>query len=402
MFEQLYTSPVAVVRHHSGPLLKERLAFLTHLRDQGYMTNGLRKKARSLLVIARALGVPSRPRKAVTLNEVKRKTAKHKDPYLYGLAVRWFQFTGRLQQRPTPLTPCAKKIKAFADYMEHEAELSPPTISTRCWYVTRFLDRLHVKGGSLHRIAPHRIDMAFQKMLESEGYSRVTVQSCATALRAFFRFAEARGWCRKGLAGTIRSPRVFSQASLPLGPSWDDVRRLLAMTEDDQPHNIRARPMLMLLAIYGLRRGEVNRLRLEDFDWEHEAFRVVSSKTGRVRTYPLVRSVGNAILRYLREVRPRSSHREVFLTLHPPIRPLRNTLSEMVSDRLQSLHVSAPHYGPHALRHACATRLLAAGLSLKEIGDQLGHTYPNSTRIYAKVDLVGLREVADFDLGGVL
>jgi len=74
---------------------------------------------------------------------------------------------------------------------------------------------------------------------------------------------------------------------------------LLAMTEDDQPHNIRARPMLMLLAIYGLRRGEVNRLRLEDFDWEHEAFRVVSSKTGRVRTYPLVRSVGNAILRYL-------------------------------------------------------------------------------------------------------
>ena len=139
MFEQLFTSPVAVARHHSGPLLKERLAFLTHLRDQGYMTNGLRKKARSLLVIARALGVPSRPRKAVTLNEVKRKTAKHKDPYLYGLAVRWLQFTGRLQQRPAPLTPCAKKIKAFADYMEHEAELSPPTISTRCWYVTRFL-----------------------------------------------------------------------------------------------------------------------------------------------------------------------------------------------------------------------------------------------------------------------
>ena len=159
--------------------------------------------------------------------------------------------------------------------------------------------------------------MAFQKMLEPEGYSRVTIQTCATALRAFFRFAEARGWCRKGLAGTIRTPRVFSQASLPLGPSWDDVRRLLAMTEDDQPHNIRARPMLMLLAIYGLRRGEVSRLRLEDFDWEHEVFRVVSSKTGRVRTYPLIRSVGDAILRYLQEVRPRSSHRELFLDPAP-------------------------------------------------------------------------------------
>ena len=78
------------------------------------------------------------------------------------------------------------------------------------------------------------------------------------------------------------------------------------------------------------------------------------------------------------------------------------SLWELVHKRLQSLHVSLPHYGPHILRHACATRLLAAGLSLKEIGDQLGHTDPNTTRIYAKVDLVGLRQVADFDLGGVL
>ncbi len=304
MFEQLYTSPVAVARHRSGPLLQERLAYLTHLRDEGYMTNALRRRARNLLVIARLLGMASRPRTTVTLNEVKRKTIKHPDPDLYGLAVRWLNFTGRLQQRPTPLSPCEKKIKAFADYMEHEAELSPQTISSRCWYVRRFLDRLLVKRGSLRGIDPHRIDMAFQKMLEPEGYSRVTIQTCATALRAFFRFAEARGWCRKGLAATIRAPRIFSQTSLPLGPSWEDVRRLLAMTEDDQPHNIRARPMLMLLAIYGLRRGEVGRLRLEDFDWEHEVFRVVSSKTGRVRTYPLIRSVGDAILRYLREVRP--------------------------------------------------------------------------------------------------
>jgi integrase/recombinase XerD len=159
----------------------------------------------------------------------------------------------------------------------------------------------------------------------------------------------------------------------------------------------------MLFAIYGLRAGEVIRLRLEDCDWEHEVFRVVSSKTGRVRTYPLTRSVGDAILRYLQEVRPRSSYREVFLSLHPPFRPVSNlSLWELVRNRLRSLEVSLPHYGPHALRHACATRLLAVGLSLKEIGDQLGHMNPDTTRIYAKVDIVGLREVADFNMGGVL
>jgi site-specific recombinase XerD len=400
MFDQLFTSPAAVARHRSGPLLKERVAFLAHLADQGYARNGLRERAQGLLVIAQILGLTSRPRKAVTLNEVRRKTANRR--CLYQLAVRWLQFMGRLQQPPAPLAPCAKKIKAFADYMEYEAELSPVTIYHRCGRVRRFFERLRVKGGSLHAITPHRIDTAFQEMLEPGGHSRETIQGCATALRAFFRFAEVRGWCRKGLAGSIRAPRVFSQASLPLGPSWDDVRRLLAMTEGDQPHNIRARPILMLLAIYGLRRGEVSRLRLEDFDWEHEVFRVVSSKTGRVRTYPLTRSVGDAILRYLQEVRPRSSHRELFLSLYPPFHPVCSSLGVMVRNRLRSLHVTLPHYGPHALRHACATRLLAAGLSLKEIGDQLGHTDPDSTRVYAKVDLVGLREVANFDLGGVL
>jgi site-specific recombinase XerD len=379
---------------------EERLAFLTHHANQGYSRNTLRKEANSLLLVAQMLELASQPRKLLRAAEIKHKMANRR--HLYPLARRWLQFIGRLRQPPIPLTPCAKKINVYADYMEHEAELSPETIYSRCDWTKRLLDRLHVKDGCLHKVTPYRIDMAFQEMLQSGGYSRKTIQGCATILRSFFRFAEARGWCRKGLAASIQNPRVFSQTSLPLGPSWEDVRRLLAMTEGDKPSDIRARPILMLFAVYGLRRGEVGRLRLEDFDWEHEEFRVVSSKTGRVRTYPLTRSVGDAILRYLQEVRPRSPHRELFLSLRAPIRPLHRSVTDVVRERLESLHVRLPHYGPHVLRHACASRLLAAGLSLKEIGDQLGHVNPESTRIYAKVDLAGLRKVADFELGGVL
>jgi len=235
MFDQLFNRPVIVARHREGPMLEERLAFLAHLDEEGFCRSVLQKRARDLLAIARMLGFAGRPRKALTVAEVKRKVA---DQRLYRLATRWLQFMGRLQQRPAPLTPWAKKIKAFADYMEHEAELAPATIYGHCWYVRRFFDRLHVKDGSLHKITPHRIDMAFQKMLDPGGYSRETIRTCATALRAFFRFAEARRWCRKGLAASIQNPRVFSQASLPLGPSWDDVRRLLAMTEGDRPSNM--------------------------------------------------------------------------------------------------------------------------------------------------------------------
>jgi site-specific recombinase XerD len=400
MFDTLFNYPAVILRHRTGPLLEERLAFLTHLANQGYSRRQLRRKANDLLRIAQILGLASRPQKAMTCDEIKRKTANQRR--LYSLASRWLQFMGSLQLRPVPVTPIEKKIRAFADYMENEEELAPTTIYTRCWFVRQFFDQLHVKGGSLHKITPHRIDMAFQKMLAPGGYSRNTIQTLAYALRAFFRFAAIRSWCRKGLAESIQSPRVFSQSSLPLGPSWGDVQRLLAITEGDRRHNIRARAILMLLAVYGLRAGEVSHLQLEDFDWEHEVFRVVSSKTKQVRTYPLTRSVGDAIVRYLQEVRPHSSYRELFLSLNAPFHPVYKSLWSLVASRLRSLHVSLPHYGPHVLRHACATRLLATGLSLKQIGDQLGHADPNSTRIYAKVDLAGLRQVADFDLGGVL
>lgn len=399
MFDQFLKSPSALTRHRTSPLLKERLAYLTHLANQGFAQSTLQRVASELVALVKRLGLVHLSRKAITREELQ--TQMGNQLQLFQLALRWLRFLGRLQQQPVSLSPCEREIRAFVRHMKHEAS-RPETIRTTLGCVTRFLDRLEVKSGSLHEITPDRIDMAFQKLLAPGRYSRSTIRGCTARLRCFFRFAESRGWCRKGLAVSIRAPRVYSQSSLPQGPSWDDVRRLLGMTEGDKPSNIRARPILMLMAIYGLRKGEVSRLRLEDIDWEHEIFHVTSSKTGRVRAYPLLRSIGYAILRYLKLVRPRSSHREVFLSLRAPFRPVNTSLWLMVGFRLRALRVSLPHYGPHALRHACATRLLASGLSLKEIGDQLGHTDPDSTRIYAKVDLVGLRQVADFEMGGVL
>jgi site-specific recombinase XerD len=89
--------------------------------------------------------------------------------------------------------------------------------------------------------------------------------------------------------------------------------------------------------------------------------------------------------------------------LKAPLRPIGSgALYDLVSDRLQALDVTLQHHGPHALRHACAARLLAQGLSMKEIADHLGHRKLDTTRVYAKVDLAALRQVADFDIGGLL
>ena len=170
-----------------------------------------------------------------------------------------------------------------------------------------------------------------------------------------------------------------------------------------RPVDIRNHAILLLLAVYGLRRGEVARLHLDDVNWEDEVLHVVRPKQRCTQHYPLVTSVGNAIVRYLKEVRPRCEHREIFMTLHAPIRPLLPaSITPIVHSRLTAIGVSLPRSGAHCLRHACARHLLATGFSLKQIGDQLGHRSASTTMHYAKVDLDGLRQVAEFDLGGVL
>lgn len=245
-------------------------------------------------------------------------------------------------------------------------------------------------------------DVLVQKV-QAQGYARTTIRRWATCLRPFFRFAVRHHWCRRGLADGIRAPRLYRHEGLPIGPSWNDVQRLLAAAEGDRPADLRTRALLLLLAVYGLRSGEVTALRLEDFDWEREVLTVPCGKRQKPRIYPLCRPVGDAVLRYLCEARPRSERREVFLTLVAPFRPLSDAaLRDLVSARLHALGLALPHYGPHVLRHACATHLLSQGLSLKEIGDHLGHQSLESTRIYAKVDVATLRGVGDFSLEGRL
>ena len=300
---------------------------------------------------------------------------------------------------PAPVDHCKSWLAEFDDYMRNDRGLSAATRRGRRSVITRFLGKMVAAGDSPAVLTIRDVDAFLQSLGEQGGHSRASLQMVAGCLRAFCRYGATRGWCRNGLAEAIKSPRVYSLDSLPTGPSWEDVKRLLALNEGNKPADIRARAILMLLAIYGLRAGEVRQLRLDDFDWQRELLSVSCSKTRRTRIFPLSRPVGDAVLLYIEQVRPRTDHREVFLTRSG--RPLKD-IYMIVSPRLRQLGVTIPHHGPHALRHACATHLLAEGFSLKQIGDQLGHQNPDATRVYAKVDISGLRKVADLDLGGLL
>lgn len=270
--------------------------------------------------------------------------------------------------------------------------------------IDNFLRQVCVHNRGLADLTCSDIHQAISRKAGRNHSARSTIQVYVSDLRTFFRYAEIHGWGAPGLAGTIAAPRIYRGETPPTGPSWVDVQRLLAATQGDRRAEVRARAILLSFAIYGLRVSEVCRLKLEDLDWYNELLTINRSKQQRrTQTYPLSQTVGEAILRYLKEVRPTCPSREVFISLKAPIGPIsRGAIGWLIADRLRALDLPLKHHGPQALRHACATPLLAEGLTLKEIGEHLGHRSSEATSHYARVDISSLREVADFNLGGLL
>ena len=229
------------------------------------------------------------------------------------------------------------------------------------------------------------------------------MRSAALALRIWFRHCEAKGWVGAGLAAAILVPRIYREESIPIGPTWDTVARLITGADGDTPLQRRNAAILRLLAIYGLRSGEIRRLQVQDIDWASHRISITRSKSARREILPLESSVEHAISRYVRNARPHSDHSTLFLTVRAPFRPLSTSaLYDLVASCIPATDRPRKGCGPHGLRHACARHLIEAGLSFKEVGDHLGHRSPDSTRIYAKVHLAALRVVALEDLGGLL
>ena len=416
MFEELFTGPIALARQHASPFPEERRQFLRHLKDLGYTRNSLHAVACELVVIVRHFDLSSQnavdiavvgrvARRWATAHSRRRgraTTALAARSFRYW-AEQWLRWWGRLTQ-PAPVAPPPYQdlLDAFTTYMRDERGLTSASIRSHGWKTKTFLAWYWPQGRTFAEVTIQDVD----DFLTAKGHatwSRRSVAVAVQALRAFFRYAEHARHCCTGIAATITGPRRYDRETLPSGPGWADVEAIITGLATDRAVDIRRLAALLLFATYGLREGEVAGLTLDDLDWEHEVIRIRQVKRHDVQTYPLSKEAGVALLRYITDVRPRGPWREVFLTLQAPHRPISCAgLYHLASRALCARGLRLRHHGPHALRHACATRLLSQGLSFKDIGDHLGHRSADATAVYAKVDGPSLREVARFDLGGVL
>ncbi len=217
------------------------------------------------------------------------------------------------------------------------------------------------------------------------------------AMRSFLRYAQFRGDVAPELVAAVPAVAAWTTTpQLPKAIAPEHAQLAIDSCDVDTATGLRDRAVLLILARLGLRAQEIIALQLGDCDWDRGLLQV-RGKGGRVGVLPMPVDVGQAIAAYLERGRPLTVDRHLFLRSKAPIRGLRpggGGVGSIVCGALRRAKVDAPHRGSHQFRHALAVRMLQGGASLQEIGEVLRHRSPQSSSIYARVDLEALRPLA--------
>jgi site-specific recombinase XerD len=293
------------------------------------------------------------------------------------------------------VSPTRRMSDEYRRFLAKERGLNAVTIGHYARHIDRFLSE-HFGTGRLRLSQLAVRDVAGFVQRQAHGHGRGHALSVVTGLRSFLRFARYRGYIETDLG--LALPRVanWKLAGLPRYLPREAARQVLAHCEQTTATGRRDYAILLLLARLGLRGAEVVELRLEDIDWRKGEVTVRSKKGGAWVRFPLPADVGQAMAGYLEKGRPHCSCRNVFVRIYAPCRPLAHSgvVSRIVRRALERAGVESPGKGAHTFRHTLATDLLRNGASLEEIGRVLRHKNPDTTAIYAKVEIEALRQLA--------
>lgn len=304
------------------------------------------------------------------------------------LFIAWLRIEGVLvpEVRPPSLEETWPLLAAYSRWMREQRGLNESTIALRQPIIVDLLEMLGddpatytaavVRGFVLVRAAPH---------------GRGRAQAVASATRSFLRYLVATGQCPLGLDHAVPGFANWQLAATPRYLSGPDLARVLAACDGDE--RLRDRAIVLLLARLGLRASEAAHLRFAQIDWTRATL-TISGKMRREERLPLPQEVGDALLAYIKQARPRAATERLFLTDIAPIVPLsRVAVKCLVRRALDRAGVEGPHRGAHVLRHTAATAMLAGGASLAGVGAVLRHRSPSMTAHYAKVDFGLLSEI---------
>ena len=410
MIKQFFPASATRERLFVGPLANDIDRFAAMLASRGYARSTARDKLRLLGHLSewlrqRKLGVADLDERLIDRfrrHRVRRGRVDRATVPTCRALLAFLRESGRVLVLDEVIEHSALDRLAydFAHYLTRERGLAPATLLNyvpiaRCFLRERF-------GG-----APPRLDELSPRdvhqfvLRQSRIVSRKRAQLIVSALRSFLRYLYVRGDITTELAAAVPTVASWRLTELPKALPPAQVERLLHSCDCRTPGGRRDYAILLLLARLGLRAGEVVAMILDDIDWESGVV-TVRGKGARHEPLPLPQDVGEALVDYLRHARPRCDTRRVFVRLHAPRCGFASScaIEDVVHRALARAGLDPAFKGAHLLRHSLATRLLKHGASLAEIGELLRHRRPETTQIYAKVDLASLRALVQPWPGG--
>jgi len=409
MIERHFPDPLAQQHLYDGPLGPYVDGFADHLTTQGYAEATAKGKLRLIAHLSRWLERHDLPLATLDEESVEQFLAnpgpiqvRRGDARTCRMLLDYMRELGRI---PPPAevvdnTPLGRIETGFTHYLVAERGLSGATVINYSPTVHRFLEE-RFGAGEVELNELSAPDVHRFLLRQAPRVSRGRAKLMATALRSFFRFLRQRGDITSDLASAIPATTNWRLTGLPLSLGPEEVEALLASCDQDPALGQRDYAILLLLARLGLRAGEVVALTLDDLDWDTGTL-IVRGKGKRQERLPLPQDVGEAVASYLRGSRPHCATRRVFIRLQAPHCGFSSSVAidNVVRRALERTGLDPEQKGAHLLRHSLATRLLNNGASLEQIAQLLRHAHPQTTEIYAKVDLQALRALAQPWPGG--
>jgi site-specific recombinase XerD len=400
----IFKFPSVVRRHREGPLGIHVDAYEALLREHGYSRGSTYVHLHIVADFSRWLRrrrLDAGDVDECTVERYLQSRRRFVDTYR-GASFVPYKFLGMLRDRrivkhktmPIAVDPREIVVDAFRQYLSQERGLS---VSIQCDY-TRFAHqflRERFGRGSLELSALSATDVTGFIRRHAHERSARSAQHIVGSLRAFLRYLRYRGEITTDLGACVPTVANWSLSTLPKFLRPGQVQQVLDHCDRHSALGLRNYAILVLLARLGLRACEVVAMTLDDIDWEG-AHLMVRGKGGQRAQMPLSAEVGHAIAAYLRKGRPRCTSRRLFIREHAPRVGFASScaVSTLVQRALANAGVDSPHTGAYVFRHSLATEMLSQGASLGEIGQLLRHAHPDTTQIYAKVDVCALRPLA--------
>ncbi|MDA1316253.1 MAG: site-specific integrase [Acidobacteria bacterium] len=405
MITEFFESPFRILQLRSGQDGELLDVFAQQLRQSGFAKITARRHLRAaehLLYWAKRKGVSPATFDEGTLEEFalhlhrcRCKNFGQTQQRDLQKGARWFlESLRRVGLLPRPTQEAVEEpqvLLLFRDWMRRHRGTCDATLSNYCRPVRLLLRTL---GDDPSKFEAQSLRQFVQETCQRSGCA--TGKLCTTALRAFLRFLIADSKCAAGLDACIPSLAHWRLSSLPRYLQPEEVERVIASCSATSAAGIRDRAILLLIARVGLRAGDILRLCINDLDWKEATIRVVG-KGRRQTLLPMTQEVGNAIVGYLKNARRPIGNDTLFIRSRAPFGPFAShcAISVIVAQAMRRAGVRCPSRGAaHVLRHSVASSMLRQGASLQEIAGVLRHRSVATTEIYAKVDVVALREIA--------